>query len=75
MLVRNQFGGVQGTLGDFGIRIPTRQIPSEATKAVAVAKRAATRVARHTAGKRQKAKVKGVVSAAPATPPTVIKPA
>jgi hypothetical protein len=67
MLVKNQLGSTQG---DFGFTTPTRQTPSEATKAAAVAKRAATRAARHTAGKRQKATVKGVVAPAPATPPT-----
>jgi len=72
-LVKNQLGSTQGALGDFGFSVPTRQIPDEATKAAAVAKRAATRAARHTAGKRQKATVKGVVAATPATPPTATK--
>jgi hypothetical protein len=47
-------------------------VPDEVTKAAAVAKRAATRAARHTMGTRQKAKVKGQP---PAPAPTVVKPA
>jgi hypothetical protein len=61
MLVQNQLGSSQAVLGDFGFQIPTRQRPTEETKAVAVVKRAATRVARGTKGKRQKAKIKGTV--------------
>ena len=52
-LVKNQLGSSQGALGDFGFTSPSRQVPDEATKAAAVAKRAATRAARHTMGKRQ----------------------
>ncbi|MDP8999056.1 MAG: hypothetical protein M3O46_02985 [Myxococcota bacterium] len=74
MLVQNQLGGAEGVLGDFGFQIPKRKTPNEATKAAAVAKRAATRDARHTMGKRQKAKVTGKAPAAPATPPTAAKP-
>jgi hypothetical protein len=74
MLVKNQLGSAEGVLGDFGFQAPKRKAPDEATKAAAVAKRAATRAARHTMGKRQKAKVKGEVHPAPATPPTATKP-
>jgi hypothetical protein len=74
-LVQNQLGGTEGVLGDFGFKTPARQTPTEATKAAAVAKRAATRTARHTMGTRQKAKVKGAVAPAPPTPPIAIKPA
>jgi hypothetical protein len=74
MLVRNQLGGTAGVQGDFGFQTPTRQTPSEETKAAAVAKRKATRAARHTMGKRQKAKVKGQVQPAPATSPAPSKP-
>jgi hypothetical protein len=74
-LVKNQLGSSQGVLGDFGFANPTRQTPDEATKAAAVAKRAATRAARHTMGKRQKAAIKGAAQATPATPPTAAKPA
>jgi hypothetical protein len=71
MLVHNQLGGAEGVLGDFGFQAPKRKTPDEATKAAAVAKRAATRAARHTMGKRAKAKVKGQ----PPTPsPIVVKP-
>ena len=61
MLVQNQLGSGQEVLGDFGFPIPTRKTPTEETKAAAVAKRAATRAARGTKGKRQKAKIKGTV--------------
>jgi hypothetical protein len=74
-LVKSQIGSSHGVLGDFGFSTPTRQTPDEATKAAAVVKRAATRAARHTMGKRQKAPIKGVVQATPATPPTAPKPA
>ena len=48
-------------LAEFGMTLPSRQAPSAETLAAAVEKRAATRVARHTMGKRQKMKVKGDV--------------
>ncbi len=53
-------------LADFGIEIANRQAPDAVTVAGAVAKRADTRVARHTMGKRQKKKVTGTPAAAPA---------
>jgi type I site-specific restriction endonuclease len=74
MLVQNQLGSPQGALGDFGFTTRARQTPNEATKAAAVAKRAATRAVRHTMGKRQKANVTGEVHPAPVTPPTATKP-
>jgi hypothetical protein len=58
------------TLADFGVTPPQRQTPSAVTVADAVAKRAATRLARHTMGKRQKAGIKGEVAAANATTAT-----
>jgi hypothetical protein len=59
-VLKNQYGPATETLAGFGITLPPqRQIPSTTTSAAAVAKRAATRVARHTMGKRQKAGVKG----------------
>ena len=74
-LVTNQLGSTEAVLGDFGFTARKRQVPTEATKAAAVAKRAATRTARHTMGKRQKSKVKGtVVEPAPAISPTTTKP-
>lgn len=54
-------------LGTFGLAEPTRKKPDAATMAAAVEKREATREARGTAGKRQKAKITGQVPAA--TPP------
>jgi hypothetical protein len=60
-LVKSQLGSSEGVLGDFGFTSPNRQTPDQATKAAAVAKRAATRAARHTMGKRQKLAVKGDV--------------
>jgi hypothetical protein len=62
-LVKSQLGSSEGVLGDFGFSSPKRQTPDEATKAGAVVKRAATRAARHTMGKRQKAGIKGTVPA------------
>jgi hypothetical protein len=74
-LVKSQVGSTQGVLNDFGFSNPARQTPDEATKAAAVVKRAATRAARHTMGKRQKAPIKGVVQATPGAAPTATKPA
>ena len=70
-LVENQLGSTAAILGDFGMKIPTRQVPDEATQAAAVVKRAATRAARGTKGARQKAGIKGQV---PATPAPTTKP-
>jgi hypothetical protein len=72
-LVQNQLGSSQEALGDFGFSSPSRQAPDEATKAAAVAKRAATRAARHTMGKRQKAPIKGVAPTTPSPGPSVPK--
>jgi hypothetical protein len=69
-LVKSQLGSSEGVLGAFGFTSPSRQTPDEATKAAAVAKRAATRAARHTMGKRQKLAVKGDVKGADTTPAT-----
>jgi hypothetical protein len=66
-LVESQLGSASAIFGDFGFPIPTRKTPTEATKAAAVAKREATRAARGTRGKRQKAGIKGQVPAAPVT--------
>lgn len=73
-LVKTQLGSTEAVLGDFGFTTGTRKKPDETTKAEAVLKRAATRTARHTMGKRQKAKVKGQPQPAPATPPMPTKP-
>ncbi|HTB79219.1 MAG TPA: hypothetical protein VK762_38515 [Polyangiaceae bacterium] len=66
--VTTQFKAAPDVLADFGFTLPSRQVPDAATVATAVEKRNATRVARHTMGKRQKAKVTGATSAA-TTPP------
>jgi hypothetical protein len=64
-LVVNQFKTSPETLADFGITLPSRRVPDAATTARAVEKSKATRLARHTMGKRQKEKVKGTVPASP----------
>ena len=62
-------------LADFGIVLGNRQVPDASTVATAVVKRKATRAARHTKGKRQKANVKGAVPVtAPATTPEASDP-
>lgn len=72
-VLKNQYGSQADTLAAFGIALPPqRQTPSATTAADAVAKRAATRVARHTMGKRQKAGIKGQVPETPA--PTAPSP-
>ncbi len=63
------------TLADFGISLGSKQVPDASTVATAVEKRAATRTARHTMGKRQKAAVKGTVTETkPATTATATQP-
>jgi hypothetical protein len=66
--VMNQFKASPDVLADFGFTLPSRRVPSADTVAGAVEKRAATREARHTMGKRQKAGIKGTVATAPAAP-------
>jgi hypothetical protein len=68
-VVVSQFKTSPETLADFGITLPSRRAPAASTVATAVDKRDATRVARHTMGKRQKEQVKGTVTA-PAPAPT-----
>jgi hypothetical protein len=55
------------SMADFGFALPSRRTPDAATKADAVDKRSATRAARHTMGKRQKAKVTGAPAATAAS--------
>jgi hypothetical protein len=64
--VTTQFRTSPDVLADFGFTPPSRQVPDAATMAAAVEKRNATRAARHTMGKRQKAKVTGTTPAAAA---------
>jgi len=66
----NQYKTSPDTLADFGVTLSPRQVPDAATVATAVDKREATRKARHTMGKRQKAGVKGGPPATAPTPPT-----
>jgi hypothetical protein len=67
-MLLNQFALAPDTLAQFGVSLPPQpQTPSAATLADAVAKRAATRAARHTMGKRQRAGIKGQP---PVTSPT-----
>jgi len=64
-IVRGMFGNAADVLADFGLAPHKARVPMTAEqKAVAAAKRAATRAARHTMGKNQKKEVKGAVSAA-----------
>ncbi|MGH7440790.1 MAG: hypothetical protein ACRENE_34300 [Polyangiaceae bacterium] len=62
-------------LADFGIELANRQAPDASTVANAVAKRADTRVARHTMGKRQKQKVTGATAGATTAPAPAPAPA
>jgi hypothetical protein len=77
--VRATFGKQPDVLADFGLAPPKARTPRTAEqKAVAAAKRKATREARHTMGKKQRKVVKGAVNAtlvvtpAPVSPPTVV---
>ena len=63
-IVRGAYGNSADILADFGLtplKVPTPMTAEE--KAVAVAKREATRAARHTMGKNQKKAVKGAIKA------------
>ena len=55
----NEYALQPYVLADFGTEVASRQAPAASTVAEAVTKRADTRAARHTMGKRQKAAVKG----------------
>jgi len=70
--VLSDFKAQPQTLADFGMTLTNKQVPDAQTVAEAVQKRDATRKARHTMGKRQKAKIKGTV---PETAPPATKPA
>jgi hypothetical protein len=70
-VVRGTFGSSADALGDFGLSPPrARSRPTAEAKAVAAAKRQATRQARHTMGKNQKKGVKGAISASLVVTPT-----
>jgi len=62
------FGKKGAALADFGMAPATRKIPDAATKALAVERRAATRVARGTKGPKAKLAITGTVPATPAAP-------
>ena len=70
------FNGQVETLADFGLTGRKPTVVSPETRVAAAAKAKATRAARHTMGKKQKAKIKGTVpAAAPEVPPTATPPA
>jgi hypothetical protein len=64
--MRNLFGAQHEALSDFGIAPPKASKPSLETKVTAAEKSKATRHARHTMGKKQKAEITGSL---PETPP------
>jgi hypothetical protein len=69
--VISQFGDTKDTSGflaDFGLAPRKVAQKTVATKSEAIAKTKATRDARHTAGKKQKARLRGTVPAAAAKP-------
>jgi hypothetical protein len=71
-LVHAMFGTNAETLADFGIALHQQATPPTTEQmALRIARGKATRVARHTATPKQKAKIKGVVE----TPLTPIQPA
>jgi len=63
------------SLADFGLAPRKRQAPKPPVKVEAATKAKATREARGTKGKRQKAKIKGAVHPAPVTSSTAAAPA
>jgi hypothetical protein len=66
------FAGSVENLADFGLVGRKARVVSPEKKGAATAKAQATRAARHTMGKKQRAQIKGVVPTAPhATPPAV----
>jgi hypothetical protein len=82
MMVRGMFGNSADALADFGLSPPKVRAPMTAEqKAVASAKRTATRKARHTMGTNQKKDIKGnvtaslVVTPASESPPAATTPA
>jgi hypothetical protein len=70
------YAGQVQTLADFGLTGRKTPVVSPETQVAAAAKAKATRAARHTMGKKQKAKITGtVVTTAPAPPPSAASPA
>ncbi|HEY8038287.1 MAG TPA: hypothetical protein VIF15_00765 [Polyangiaceae bacterium] len=74
-LVFNAFGPAADAVTDFGFTKPKKATPTVAVKAGAVAKRAATRTARHTMGPKQEAKITGETQVPPVKTPPADKPA
>jgi hypothetical protein len=64
------FAGSIDGLGDFGLSPGKTPVVTPDARVEAVAKAKATRIARHTMGPKEKAKIKGTVDTAPATPPS-----
>ena len=72
--VKAAYVGSPGVLADFGISLKSRAPLTVEEKTAAVAKRTATRAARHTMGKQQKKGIKGDVSGVLVTPITAAPP-
>jgi hypothetical protein len=72
--VKAAYAGSPEALADFGISPKPPATPTVEAKAAAVAKRAATRAARHTMGKQQKKAIKGAVTGILVTPITAAQP-
>ncbi len=72
--VKGAYAGSPDVLADFGISPKARAPLSVEAKTAAVAKRAATRVARHTMGSQQKKAVVGNVTGVVVTPVTTPAP-
>jgi hypothetical protein len=75
--LRAMFSGDIEALADFGLTAKKRPAAKPVVKVAAAAKAKATRTARGTKGKKQKAQIKGTPAAAPAptTAPTATTPA
>jgi hypothetical protein len=72
--VKATFGSSPDVLADFGLAPKARAQVTVEAKAVAAAKRKATRAARHTMGSKQKLGVKGDVTGITVTPITATQP-
>ena len=72
--VLNAFGKTSPLLADFGFSAPKVTPQTIETKSVAIQKRGATRDARHTMGKKQKAKIKGTLPVTQAAPAATAAP-
>ncbi len=72
--VMGTYGETSPVIADFGFTPPKRVSQTPEQKAAAVAKRAATRQARHTVGKKVKLAIKGTVAPAPTNPAAPANP-